>query len=112
MRKVVSFIVAAALVTCCTAPSWAAEQNPQREVGPPKPTKDVSIAVAAALFNVVYAPVRFATSTVMAGVGGAIGWLNGGDSESARSIWDNTDGQAFITPAILERREQLRFGKP
>jgi hypothetical protein len=110
MRKVISVVVVwAALV--CTSVVWAAEQNPQREVGSGKPSHDVSIAIAAALFNVGYVPVRLAITSTMGSLGGLVGWINGGDLESATSIWDNTEGQAFITPAILEHRDRLRFGR-
>jgi hypothetical protein len=101
-----------AVALSCSAAVWGAGQNPQIEVGPPQPGHDVSIALAAATFNLIYAPVRLALTTVMAGVGGATGWLNGGDYESASALWDSTDGQAFITPTILEGRERLRFGPP
>lgn len=110
MRKLVSIVFVSAALTL-TPSAWAAEQNPQREVGSGKPSHDVSTAIAAAMFNVGYAPVRLAITSTMGGIGGLIGWLNGGDSESAAAIWDNTDGQAFITPAILEHRGRLRFGR-
>ncbi|HVM95386.1 MAG TPA: hypothetical protein VMT89_03305 [Candidatus Acidoferrales bacterium] len=99
-----------ALSLICAAPLWAAEQNPQLEVGPARPGRDVGIAVAAAMFNVVYVPARLALTTVMAGLGGVTGWLCGGDYQTSRALLDATDGQAYITPDILEGRERLRFG--
>ncbi|MBI3782005.1 MAG: hypothetical protein HY270_01250 [Deltaproteobacteria bacterium] len=108
-RRAFGFLMA--LTLGCAAPLWAAQQNPQVEVGPPQPGHDVSIAVAAAMFNVFYVPARLAVTAVMAGVGGTTAWFNGGDYTTANALWDATDGQAFITPNILEGKERLRFGQ-
>lgn len=109
MRKLATCLAVITLFGCSAV--WAAEQNPQLEVREYRPSHEVSNAIAAGMFNVVYVPVRFAVTSVMAGLGGTLGWLNGGDCRSAKAIWENTDGQAYITPRMLERHERVRFGR-
>jgi len=91
-------------------PVWGASQEIRLEEVTPHPAQAGGISLAAAAINVFYFPVRFAVTLVTAEVGGLTGWLTGGDTASARSVWGLTDGQAYIKPAILEGRERLRFG--
>jgi hypothetical protein len=67
-------------------------------------------SLAAAASNIVYFPVRLAITLVTAEAGGLTGWLTGGDRAAARAVWHSTDGQAYITPEVIEGRERLRFG--
>jgi len=91
------------------APTFAAPQAPMLEqISRPGP--DIGFSFAAAGMNIVYFPVRLAVTSVTAGVGGLAAFLSGGDYMTADSIWGSTDGQAYVTPQILEGRERLRFG--
>jgi hypothetical protein len=92
-----------------TAPAFGAEQNPIVE-HPRRVGQDVGFSFLAAATNIVYFPARLAVTAVTAHVGGLAAWLNGGDQLTAQAIWDSTDGQAYITPDILEGRERLHFG--
>jgi len=67
-------------------------------------------SAAAAASNIVYFPLRLAITIVTAEVGGLTGWLTGGDEAAARAVWRGTQGQAYITPEVIEGRERLRFG--
>jgi hypothetical protein len=68
------------------------------------------LSLAAAAINLVYFPARLLVTVATAGVGGFAGWMSGGDCASAHAVWNATEGQAFITPRILEGRERLQFG--
>jgi hypothetical protein len=106
--------VACALLMAVTMagalPAWGAPQQTRLEEVTPHPTQAAGISFAAAAINVFYFPVRLAVTLVTAEVGGLTGWLTGGDTTSARSVWGVTDGQAYIKPAMLQGRERLRFG--
>jgi hypothetical protein len=91
-------------------PAWGAPQQVRLEEVTPHPAAAAGFGLAAAAINVFYFPVRFAITLVTAEVGGLTGWLTGGDTPSAHSVWGITDGQPYIEPAILEGRERLRFG--
>lgn len=93
-----------------TLPSRAAAQmttRPQAFVAPP-PSAGASLAAAAS--NIFYFPARFVLTFVTAELGGITGWLTGGEQPAAQAVWDSTDGQAFITPEIIEGHEPLRLG--
>ncbi len=109
MRKVVTTI---ALVGALTVPLrlFAAEQDRRIEAGPVRAPTNVGIAIAASMMNLVYVPVRLVVTTCTAVAGGTLGFLSLGNVDIAESIWGSTEGQAIITPAILERRERLQFG--
>ncbi len=76
----------------------------------PHPAQAAGMSLLAAVTNVVYFPIRLGVTICTAGVGGLTGWLTGGDRASARAVWNLTDGQPFVTPAMLEGRERWRFG--
>jgi hypothetical protein len=92
-------------------PASAAEQAPRIEQLHEPVAEAAGVSLAAACANLVYFPVRFAVTVASAEVGGVTGWLTGGDRAAARSVWDSTKGQAFLTPGILQGRERLRFGE-
>jgi hypothetical protein len=98
-------LVAVAVVS----PAWAAEQAPQLGPATP-PAQAAGYSLAAAAANLLYFPGRFAVSLLTAELGGFTGWMTGGDQQAAHSVFHLTEGQAFITPAVLEGREPLRFG--
>ena len=101
-------IVVAAVINAI--PAWGAPQAVRVEEVTPHPAQAAGMSLLAAVVNLVYFPPRLVVTIATAGVGGLTGWLTGGDKPAARSVWNATDGQPFITPAILERRERLRFG--
>ena len=67
-------------------------------------------AFGAAVINVVYFPVRLALSTVWSEVGGAVGWLTGGNQAAAEDVWSVFRGSGYVTPGMLAGRERFRFG--
>jgi hypothetical protein len=67
--------------------------------------------LAAAATNLIYFPVRLAVTILTAEAGGVTAWLSGGDQHSADALWDATEGQAFMTPAILRGQDPLQFGR-
>jgi hypothetical protein len=107
--KRTAWVLAVLALLLATAPVFAAEQNPVVE-RPRRVGQDVGFSFLAAATNIVYFPVRLALTALTAEAGGVSAWLNGGDHLTARAIWDSTDGQAYVTPNILEGSERLRFG--
>ncbi|GIW44104.1 MAG: hypothetical protein KatS3mg077_1386 [Candidatus Binatia bacterium] len=91
-------------------PLSAAEQNPQLEVGPPRPAQDLGITLVTSLVNSVYVPARLALTTAAAIVGGFVGLVNGGNLDAAAAIWQTADGDAFVTPSMIEQRRWPRLG--
>jgi len=106
----VAFTVVIAVVLVCASHAFAAPQAPIIE-GATSPAQEAGMGLAAACVNIAYAPVRLVVTLVTAEVGGLTGLLTGGDRPSAWAVWDSTDGQAFITPEILQGHERLRFGR-
>ncbi len=104
--SIVGFVAALA----CALPVWGAPQGVRLEEVTPHPAQAAGIGLAAALTNTVYFPVRLAVTIATAEVGGLTGFFTGGDNVSASAVWNSTNGQGFITPAILEGRERLHFG--
>ncbi|MCK6556663.1 hypothetical protein L6Q96_19115 [Candidatus Binatia bacterium] len=105
-------IAALSALVLGTTTAWAAPQAPIIEP-PHVQAKDVGYSLGAAAVNVVYFPVRLAVTTLTAAAGGFTGFMIGGDPEAAAAIWDSTDGQAYITPEILDGSEPLRpFVRP
>jgi len=105
------------LTVAMATPAWSADEVPPGEMAPPQatameqgPTPDAGASLAAALCNVVYFPLRFTVTVVTAEVGGFTGWMTGGDTAAAQAVWQSTDGQAYITPEMIEGREPLYFG--
>jgi hypothetical protein len=91
-------------------PAWGAPQAVRVVEVTPHPAQAAGMSLLAATVNLFYFPARLVVTIGTAGMGGLTGWFTGGDKPAARSVWDATDGQGFITPAILEGRERLRFG--
>lgn len=110
MKRVAT--AALSVLLTCSATAWAASQAPVIEA-PYVQAKDVGYSLGAAAVNIVYFPVRLAVTTLTAVTGGLTGFMIGGDLEAATAIWDSTDGQAYITPDILDGSEPLRpFVRP
>jgi hypothetical protein len=108
--KYAASIVLFAAALASAFPAWGAPQGARLEEVVPHPAQAAGISLGAALVNVVYFPVRLVVTVATAEVGGLTGFLTGGDHASASAVWTSTNGQAFITPAILEGHERLNFG--
>lgn len=91
-------------------PAWGVPQFARPDEVTAHPAQAAGFSVAAAASNTVYFPLRLSLTIITAGAGGLTGWLTGGDAASARAVWNLTDGQAYITPAMLDGRERWRFG--
>jgi len=110
--KKIAWVLAVAAAVACTTPVLAREQDPKIEVGPPRPAQELGVTIGAAAINTVYFPLRLALTLVTAELGGLAGWMTGGEVQSAHAVWNATDGEAYVTPAMLEGRQQLHFGTP
>ena len=110
MKNTACAIALVAAVLSATA-AWAAPQWPPVEEVSPPPAQPVGTSLLAAFINIFYFPARFVVTVGTAELGGLAGWLNGGDEGTAQAVWNSTEGQAYVTPAILEGREPLRFGQ-
>jgi len=82
---------------------------------PPEPVTratepSAAASLGAAVGNIVYFPIRLLTTVVTAELGGFTGWMTGGNEPAARAVWHSTEGQAFLTPEMVEGREPLRIG--
>ena len=111
MMKRLACAVAVLAMLSGAGRAWAVEQNPQLERAPVHPAERAGVSLAAALLNAVYFPARLVLTIVTAELGGYTGMMTGGDRQAAGAVWDATDGQGFITPAMLEGREPMRFGR-
>ena len=111
MMKRLACAVAVLAMLSGAGRAWAVEQNPQLERAPVHPAERAGVSLAAALLNAVYFPARLVLTIVTAELGGFTGMMTGGDRRAAEAVWDATEGQGFITPAMLEGREPMRFGR-
>jgi len=111
MMKRLACAVAVLAMLSGAGRAWGVEQNPQLELAPVPPAQRAGVSLAAGLLNAVYFPVRLVLTIVTAELGGFTGMMTGGDRQAAWAVWDATEGQAFITPAMLEGRETMRFGR-
>jgi len=111
MMKRLAVAVAVLATMSGAGRAWGVEQNPQLELAPAHPAERAGVSLAAAVLNVIYFPARFALTIVTAELGGFTGMMTGGDRRAAEAVWDATEGQGFITPAMLEGREPMRFGR-
>ena len=108
-----TLVLAAALSVSAAAQAMAGEEEEDLSQGSEGPRTYVAggwPSFLAAASNIVYVPVRFAITIVTAEVGGLTGWLTGGDRAAAQAVWHSTEGQAYLTPDVIEGRERLRFG--
>ena len=106
------------LTVVVAMPVWAAEQmlaggEPASQMTETSTglEPDAGASLLAALTNIVYFPLRLTITLATAEVGGFTGWITGGNEAAARAVWQSTDGQAMITPDVIEGREPLRFGR-
>ena len=116
MKKV--WCVCLLLVLAMAMPAWSATETMSGTMAPAQVNEtvqgsapDAGASLLAALSNIVYFPLRFAITMVTAEVGGFTGFMTGGDEAAAESVWQSTEGQACITPEVIEGREPLRFGR-
>jgi hypothetical protein len=101
--------IAFSAVLAAALPAWAAPQGVQLERAP-RPAQAAGYSIAAAAANLVYFPLRLTLTALTGELGGLTGWMTGGNRHSERAVCGLTEGQAFITPRVLEGRESLRFG--
>jgi hypothetical protein len=116
MKKV--WCVSLLLVLAMAMPAWSATGTMTGAMAPVQVSEmwqgrapNVGTSLLAALSNIFYFPLRFTVTVVTAEVGGLTGWMTGGDVTAAQAVWRSTDGQAYITPGVIEGRERLRFGR-
>lgn len=116
MKKV--WCVSLLFVLAMAIPAWSATETMTGAMAPAQVSEmwqgrapDPGTSLLAALSNIIYFPLRFTITVVTAEVGGFTGWMTGGDAAAAQAVWQSTDGQAYITPELIEGRERLRFGR-
>jgi hypothetical protein len=106
-------VLALAISVACTGPVCAmgpAYRTAQGADVGERPEPEVGMAFLAMATNLVYVPVRLAVTVVTAEVGGILGFVNGGDVQSAHALWNVTDGPGVVRPGMLDGREPFRFG--
>lgn len=104
MRRVLFILLA---LTCLATPLRAADDGLDptlihRERHP-------RAALTALMFNVVFLPVRFATTFVGAELAGLTGFFTAGNVEAANDVFDLVNGSQVITPKMLEGKEEFRI---
>lgn len=104
MKWSIRFVVAGVLVALCSGP--VAAQPEATLVHEP----DAQASAGAAIANTVFLPVRMAVFSVGGVLGGATGFLTGGNLYAAKDIWDLFHGQGVITPAAVRGKEAIQFG--
>ena len=100
IRKGICAAVLAALIG-----STARAQEPPPIVR----THSPGLAVAAATIDLVYLPLRLATTAVGGLLGGVVGFITLGDKAAAESIWLLTDGSQIVTPDMLNGTEPFHW---
>lgn len=71
---------------------------------------DPGTALLTAALNVIFVPVRVASTSVGAVLGGATGWLTAGNQQAADSVWYVFDGPQVLQPQMLYGKEAVAFG--
>jgi len=104
MDKVSRMIVSAGLVIACAGGAWAQGAVPRDRVREPE------AAIAAAVANTVFLPVRLGVTAVGGALGGLVGFLTAGNRDAAGDVWALFEGQNIITPEMAAGRESLEFG--
>lgn len=79
------------------------------EAAPIVRTHDPVLATCAAMIDLVYLPLRLATTAVGGILGGVVGFITLGDKAAAESIWELTDGSQIVTPEMLEGVEPFHW---
>ncbi len=96
MRRLVIFVVIAGLLLPALAP--AQEQKPLNS--------DFATSFLSGVLSSVYFPIKLAVAVAVAPIGGAVGFLTGGNERAAEAIWRPfIGGTYFITPEMLEGSE-------
>jgi ABC-type transport system involved in cytochrome c biogenesis permease subunit len=80
-----------------------------QEPAPIVRTHDPVLATCAAMIDVVYLPLRIATTAVGGILGGFVGFITLGDKAAAESIWALSDGSQIVTPEMLEGVEPFHW---
>jgi hypothetical protein len=99
--------VAAVAVTALLAGSALGANDQLTEARRAEP----GLALAAALINVVYLPLRLAVTAAGGVLGGVTGFLTAGNSKAAQDVFGLTDGTQVITPDILDGSKPFHFSR-
>ncbi|MDX2169678.1 MAG: hypothetical protein SF182_21595 [Deltaproteobacteria bacterium] len=104
MRRLLLIVLA---VTCLAAPLLAAEE----ELDPTVKHRDRSpgTALGAMAINVVYLPLRLATTFMGAELAGITGFFTAGNIDAANDVFDLVNGSQVITPKMLEGKDEFRI---
>ena len=101
LGRAIAIVAVAAL---CASAAAADELFPREEERAP------GAALAAAVGNIVFLPVRMAITAVGGELGGVTGFMTAGNYDAADDVWDVFRGQNILTPEIVQGKEALRFG--
>jgi hypothetical protein len=98
-KRIAGLTLAAALAAAPGA--QAATSTPGLEVGN---------AITATFANLAYTPAKLVVATVGLVGGGIAGFLSGGDTRTAYSLWvPMTGGSYFLRPSHLDGSEEFHF---
>lgn len=104
MHKLSRMVVLVALMAIGAGSAWAEQGVPRNREPEPQ------AAIAAAVANVVFIPIRMGISVIGGELGGLVGFLTAGNRDAAHDVWDLFQGQSIITPDMAAGRESLEFG--
>jgi len=96
----------AALLHCGAVSADDSMSTAQRHHQP-----DPGLAIASALLNIVFLPIRLPLTLLGAEFAGLSGFLNAGDEHVADDIFGLVDGTQVITPKVLKGHEPFRVGR-
>jgi hypothetical protein len=103
-RLVQVFVLALCLGLLAAGPVMAQEQEDS------DPVSDAGLGIASALLTVPYAAAKILYAALGGVVGGFTWVLTGGDTETAKTVWEPSFyGTYVITPDHLRGKEPVRF---
>jgi hypothetical protein len=100
-------VATAALAALLASGVRAADDELKTEARTPNPGG----ALAAALLNVVFLPVRLPLTVLGAGLAGLTGFLTFGGKHAADDVFGLVDGTQVIDKKVLDGRERFRIGR-
>ncbi|HUI25438.1 MAG TPA: hypothetical protein VL403_05085 [Candidatus Kryptonia bacterium] len=108
MRKVWSGVVVAVLAVLLLTPIHPARAEDGDDDG-----HNPIVYVGVVLTNIVYFPAKLVYS-VLGGITGTLAYaVTIGDGDTAQAIWDDScRGTYFVTPRMLEGKDDIRFKGP
>jgi hypothetical protein len=72
---------------------------------------DPGLAIASALLNVLFLPIRLPLTIIGAEFAGLSGFLSAGDEHVANDVFGLVDGTQIITPKVLKGHEPFRVSR-